>query len=76
VRICIGSAWRRERAPIVGRCSGARDDRIVVSDDDRAFFIPLGARIAAQRKVDDITHVELAEQFGICLWIGSSSAST
>lgn len=38
---------------------------MAISDDDRAFFIALGARIAAQRKAQDITQVELAEQLGI-----------
>lgn len=39
--------------------------RMAISDDDRAFFIALGARIAAQRKAQDLTQVELAEQLGI-----------
>lgn len=38
---------------------------MAISDDDRAFFIALGARIAAQRKTQDLTQVELAEQLGI-----------
>jgi transcriptional regulator with XRE-family HTH domain len=38
---------------------------MAISDDDRAFFIPLGQRIAAQRKAQDITQVELAERLGI-----------
>ena len=38
---------------------------MAISDDDRAFFIALGARIAAQRKAQDLTQVELAEQLGI-----------
>ena len=38
---------------------------MAISDDDRAFFIALGARIAAHRKAQDITQAELAEQLGI-----------
>jgi transcriptional regulator with XRE-family HTH domain len=38
---------------------------MAISDDDRAFFIALGTRIAAQRKTQAITQVELAEQLGI-----------
>lgn len=38
---------------------------MAISDDDRAFFIALGARIAAQRKTQAITQVELAEKLGI-----------
>ena len=38
---------------------------MAISDDERAFFIALGGRIAQQRKAHDITQVELAEQLGI-----------
>lgn len=38
---------------------------MAISDDDRAFFIALGQRIAIQRKAQDITQVELAERLGI-----------
>ena len=38
---------------------------MAISDDERAFFIALGQRIAAQRKARDITQVELAERLGI-----------
>lgn len=38
---------------------------MAISDDERAFFIALGGRIAAQRKTQGITQVELAEQLGV-----------
>jgi len=38
---------------------------MAISDDERAFFIALGQRIAVQRKAQDITQVELAERLGI-----------
>ena len=38
---------------------------MAISDDERAFFIALGQRIAEQRKAQDITQVELAERLGI-----------
>jgi transcriptional regulator with XRE-family HTH domain len=38
---------------------------MAISDDERAFFIALGARIALQRKACDITQVDLAERLGI-----------
>lgn len=38
---------------------------MAISDDERAFFIALGQRIADQRKVQDITQVELAATLGI-----------
>lgn len=38
---------------------------MAISDDDRAFFIALGLRIAVQRKTQDITQVDLAERLGI-----------
>lgn len=38
---------------------------MAISDDERAFFIALGQRIATQRKAQGITQVELAEQLGI-----------
>jgi transcriptional regulator with XRE-family HTH domain len=34
---------------------------MAISDDERAFFIRLGARIAELRRAQDITQVELAE---------------
>lgn len=38
---------------------------MAISDDERAFFIALGGRIAAQRKAQGITQVELAETSGV-----------
>jgi transcriptional regulator with XRE-family HTH domain len=38
---------------------------MAISDDERAFFIALGQRIAIQRKTHDITQVDLAERLGI-----------
>lgn len=38
---------------------------MAISDDERAFFIALGQRIAIQRKTQDITQVDLAERLGI-----------
>lgn len=38
---------------------------MAISDDERAFFIALGQRIAEQRKARGITQVQLAEQLGI-----------
>ncbi len=38
---------------------------MAISDDERAFFIALGKRIAVQRKTQDITQVDLAERLGI-----------
>jgi transcriptional regulator with XRE-family HTH domain len=38
---------------------------MAISDDERAFFIALGGRIAAQRKAQGITQVELAETLGV-----------
>lgn len=38
---------------------------MAISDDERAFFIALGQRIAVQRKTQDLTQVELAERLGI-----------
>src|SRR5690606_5854840 len=38
---------------------------MAISDDERAFFIALGQRIAAQRKTQGITQVDLAERLGI-----------
>ncbi len=37
----------------------------MVLDDDRAFFMALGVRIAAHRKAQDLTQVELAKLLGI-----------
>ncbi|HRQ66745.1 MAG TPA: helix-turn-helix domain-containing protein [Xanthomonadaceae bacterium] len=38
---------------------------MAISDDERAFFIELGQRIAQRRKALDITQVQLAEILGI-----------
>lgn len=38
---------------------------VAISNDERAFFIDLGARIASLRKEEDITQVELAEMLGV-----------
>jgi len=38
---------------------------MAISDDERAFFIALGQRIAAQRKAQGLTQVELAERLGV-----------
>lgn len=38
---------------------------MAISDDERAFFIALGGRIAQQRKAQGITQVELAETLGV-----------
>ncbi|RMH87484.1 XRE family transcriptional regulator [Lysobacter pythonis] len=38
---------------------------MAISDDERAFFIALGQRIAQQRKACGITQVQLAEQLGV-----------
>lgn len=38
---------------------------MAISDDERAFFIALGQRIADQRKAQGITQVELAAKLGI-----------
>lgn len=38
---------------------------MAISDNERAFFIALGGRIAAQRKAQGITQVELAETLGV-----------
>jgi transcriptional regulator with XRE-family HTH domain len=37
---------------------------VAISNDERAFFIDLGARIARLRKDEGITQVQLAEQLG------------
>jgi transcriptional regulator with XRE-family HTH domain len=37
---------------------------VAISNDERAFFIELGARIAHLRKEQDITQVQLAESLG------------
>lgn len=37
---------------------------VAISNDERAFFIALGARIAHLRKEEDITQVQLAELLG------------
>jgi transcriptional regulator with XRE-family HTH domain len=39
--------------------------RMAISDDDRAFFVSLGQRIAERRKALTVTQVELAERLGI-----------
>lgn len=38
---------------------------VAISDDERAFFIQLGARINRLRKDQGITQVQLAEQLGV-----------
>lgn len=38
---------------------------VAISDDERTFFIALGARIARLRKDQGITQVQLAEQLGV-----------
>lgn len=38
---------------------------MAISHDERAFFVELGSRIAAQRKDQGITQVQLAEILGI-----------
>lgn len=38
---------------------------MAISDDERAFFIALGQRIANQRKTQGITQLELAQVLGI-----------
>lgn len=38
---------------------------VAISDDERAFFIQLGARITGLRKDQAITQVQLAEQLGV-----------
>lgn len=38
---------------------------MAISDDERAFFIQLGARITRLRKDQGITQVQLAEQLGV-----------
>src|SRR5690606_25232071 len=38
---------------------------MAIADDERAFFIALGQRIATQRKAQGITQVDLAERLGI-----------
>lgn len=38
---------------------------VAINDDDRAFFIQLGARIHRLRKDQGITQVQLAEQLGV-----------
>ena len=44
-----------------------RLDRLpmAISDDERAFFTRLGARIAELRRTQDITQVQLAETLGV-----------
>lgn len=38
---------------------------MAISDDERAFFTRLGARIAELRRAQDITQVQLAETLGV-----------
>lgn len=38
---------------------------MAISDDERAFFARLGARIAELRRAQDITQVQLAETLGV-----------
>ena len=42
-----------------------RFDPVAISSDEREFFIALGGRIAALRKQQDITQVQLAELIGV-----------
>jgi len=39
--------------------------RMAVSDEERAFYVDLGQRIAALRKQRGMTQVQLAEQLGV-----------
>ena len=41
------------------------DHAVAITDDERAFFIALGARIGRLRKDQDITQVQLAELIGV-----------
>ncbi|MBL0040612.1 MAG: helix-turn-helix transcriptional regulator [Xanthomonadales bacterium] len=41
------------------------DHPVAITDDERAFFIALGARIGRLRKDQDITQVQLAELIGV-----------
>ena len=38
---------------------------MAISQDERDFFVELGARIAQQRKASDLTQVQLAETLGV-----------
>lgn len=38
---------------------------MAISDDDREFFIQLGARIAELRKAKNITQIQMAEVLGV-----------
>jgi len=38
---------------------------MAISDDERAFFARLGARLAELRRAQDITQVQLAETLGV-----------
>jgi len=38
---------------------------VAISPDERAFFVQLGARIAALRKAQGITQVDLAQSLGV-----------
>jgi transcriptional regulator with XRE-family HTH domain len=38
---------------------------VAISPDERAFFVQLGARIAALRKAQGITQVDLAQALGV-----------
>jgi transcriptional regulator with XRE-family HTH domain len=40
-------------------------DTVAITPNERDFFIALGARIAKQRKEQDITQVQLAELLGV-----------
>lgn len=46
----IGQSWTRLMA---------------ITEDDKAFFVRLGGRIAAQRKAEGITQVQMAEVLGV-----------
>jgi DNA-binding XRE family transcriptional regulator len=38
---------------------------VLIGEDDKAFFVRLGAHMAELRKSQDITHVEMAKTLGV-----------
>lgn len=42
-----------------------QESAVALSSEEQAFFVRLGARIAARRKEQAITQVELAERLGV-----------
>lgn len=40
--------------------------RVAISNEERAFFIALGERLAALRKTQGLTQVQLAERLDVC----------